>query len=161
MDPTRDIYKHESRRDTTGESISYVLEDVSIVAQTQHVVYATRTSDGEQVCIKRVVTGSSEARIVCMLSSVSMVIRGQSENHAVPVFTAFEDEENVYITYLVMPLLRHIDDSTFMAVGDVVDFVDQLLEVRVQWHWQTCSVTDISQGLAFLHKNGVAHRYIR
>lgn len=86
------------------------------------------------MCIKRVVTGSSEARIVRMLSSVSMVIRGQSENHAVPVFTAFEDEENVYITYLVMPLLRHVDDSTFITVGDVVEFVDQLLEVCIEVH---------------------------
>lgn len=84
------------------------------------------------MCIKRVVTGSSEARIVRMLSSVPMMFRGDPANHAVPVFTAFEDEENVYITYLVMPLLRHIDGSTFKVVGDVVDFVDQLLEVRAQ-----------------------------
>ncbi|KAI0733407.1 kinase-like domain-containing protein [Fomitopsis betulina] len=110
--------------------------------QTQwygHIVYATRTSDGGQVCIKRVVTGSSESRIARMLSAPPL--RDDPAIHAVPILDVFQDEENGYITYLVMPLLRHIDDPPIEAVGDVVDFVDQLLE-----------------GLAFLHKNGVAHR---
>ena len=115
--------------------------------QTQwygHIVYATRTSDGGQVCIKRVVTGSSESRIARMLSAPPL--RDDPAIHAVPILDVFQDEENGYITYLVMPLLRHIDDPPIEAVGDVVDFVDQLLEVRVDaeytgwmYHEQLCA----------------------
>lgn len=79
------------------------------------------------MCIKRVVTGSSESRIVRMLSAPPL--RDDPANHAVPILDVFQDEDNGYITYLVMPLLRHIDDPPFEVVGDVVDFIDQLLEV--------------------------------
>ncbi|KZT74482.1 hypothetical protein DAEQUDRAFT_701868 [Daedalea quercina L-15889] len=105
----------------------------------ENIMHATRILDGAQVCIKRVVSGSDELRIACMFSSTPLC--DDPANHAVPILDTFEDEENEYISYLVMPLLRHIDDPPMTAVGDVVEFIDQILE-----------------GLVFLHERSVAHR---
>ncbi|KAG1733119.1 hypothetical protein EDB19DRAFT_1896652 [Suillus lakei] len=43
--------------------------------------------------------------------------------------------------YLVMPLLRPFNDPEFMTIGEVVEFIQQILD-----------------GLHFMHKHGVAHR---
>jgi hypothetical protein len=51
-------------------------------------------------------------------------------NHSVPILDTFEDSVNKSISYLVMPFLRLIDDPSFEVVEDVLDFVDQILEVR-------------------------------
>ncbi|KAH9938692.1 uncharacterized protein B0H18DRAFT_968369 [Fomitopsis serialis] len=114
-------------------------EDTSPMYAREHIMGAIRLSDGVQVCIKRVVTATDESRIVCTFSSAPL--RDDPANHVVPILDTFQDEDNEYISYLVMPFLRHIDDPPVDVVGDVVEFVNQLLE-----------------GLAFLHKYGVAHR---
>ncbi|KAH9843772.1 uncharacterized protein C8Q71DRAFT_730007 [Rhodofomes roseus] len=105
----------------------------------EHIVRATRTSDNAPVCIKRVATASHELRIASMFSSTPLC--DDLANHAVPILDVLRDEDNEYVSYIVMPFLRHIDDPPVGAVGDVVEFVDQMLE-----------------GLAFLHRLGVAHR---
>lgn len=68
-----------------------------------------------------------ETRIALMLSSDDA--RRDPRNRAVPVLDHFEDDEDKDIAYLVMPLLRALDDPPFLCVGDVVDFCDQVLEV--------------------------------
>ena len=51
-------------------------------------------------------------------------------NHSVPILDTFEDSVNKSISYLIMPFLRLSDDPPFEVVEEVLDFVDQILEVR-------------------------------
>ena len=51
-------------------------------------------------------------------------------NHSVPVLDTFEDLVDKSISYLVMPFLRLTDDPPFEVVEEVLDFADQILEVR-------------------------------
>ena len=51
-------------------------------------------------------------------------------NHSVPILDTFVDSVDESISYLVMPFLRLSDDPVFGVVEEVVDFVDQVLEVR-------------------------------
>jgi len=51
-------------------------------------------------------------------------------NHSVPIIDTFEDPTHDSTSYLVMPFLRLIDNPPFELVGEVLEFVDQILEVR-------------------------------
>lgn len=51
------------------------------------------------------------------------------KNHCVPVLDVFEDNENHNVSYIVMPFLRAVDDPPFETVGQVIDFVTQMVEV--------------------------------
>ena len=51
-------------------------------------------------------------------------------NHSVPILDTFEDLVDKSISYLVMPFLRLTDNPPFEVVEDVLDFADQILEVR-------------------------------
>lgn len=42
---------------------------------------------------------------------------------------AFRDPELPEVDYIVMPVLRPYDDPEFGAVGEVIEFVTQILEV--------------------------------
>lgn len=88
---------------------------------------ARRIGDGNPVYIKRVKTGDDESQITSMLSSEPL--RRDPRNHSVPVFDMFPDDEDPSISYMVMPLLRLIDQPAFDLVEEVIDFIDQILEV--------------------------------
>ena len=75
--------------------------------------------------IKEVRTGDLESYIASMLSAID-----DPANHSVPILNTFEDSVNKSISYLVMPFLRLIDSPRFEVVEDVMDFADQILEVR-------------------------------
>jgi hypothetical protein len=51
-------------------------------------------------------------------------------NHSVPILDTFGDPVDKSTSYLVMPFLRLIDNPPFEVVEEVLDFVDQILEVR-------------------------------
>jgi len=53
-------------------------------------------------------------------------------NHSVPILDTFEDTVNKSISYLVMPFLRLTDRPRFEVVEEVLDFADQILEVRLE-----------------------------
>ena len=89
----------------------------------------TRIADGQQVYMKRVGTGSDEAKIAAMLSSAALC--NEPANHCVPVLSIFQDDEDSTISYMVMPLLRDMNDPPFQFVNDIVVLVDQLMEVRI------------------------------
>jgi hypothetical protein len=79
------------------------------------------------VYIKEVRTGDLESSIALLLGAVD-----DPANHSVPILDTFEDSVNKSISYLVMPFLRLTDDPPFEVVEDVLDFVDQILEVRLE-----------------------------
>ena len=86
-------------------------------------------SNGTLVCIKRVARGGAEREIATYLSQTEL--REDPRNHAVPILDTFDDDEHDGIAYIVMPMLRRVYDPPFMLVHDVIDFVDQVLEVRL------------------------------
>ena len=76
--------------------------------------------------IKEVRTGDLESSIALMFSAID-----DPANHSVPILDTFEDSVNKSISYLVMPFLRLTDSPPFAVVEEVLDFVDQILEVRL------------------------------
>lgn len=42
----------------------------------------------------------------------------------------YADDDDPKVHFIVMPLLRPFSDPTFYAVGEVVEFAQQILEVR-------------------------------
>ena len=121
----------------------------------EHLIDATRMADDAPVYIKRVRTGDTESWITSMLSSEPL--RQDPRNHSVPVFEIFPDDEDPGISYMVMPLLRLIDEPKFDLIEELIEFADQILEVRS--HLVLNAPTEASQGLVFMHEQGVAHRY--
>jgi hypothetical protein len=107
-------------------------------------VDATRKSDDKQVLIKRVAADSAETSIAEYLK-----VTCNPANHCVPILdilkpsalsdsqrqtlhtisSGFNSQEFEDEAYIVMPLLRAVDDPPFETVNDVVDLVSQLLEV--------------------------------
>ena len=83
-------------------------------------------TDGKLVYIKEVQTGDSESSMALMLSAID-----DPTNHSVPILDTFEDPVDKSISYLVMPFLRLTDDPPFEVVEEVLDFADQILEVRL------------------------------
>jgi hypothetical protein len=90
------------------------------------LVDATRMSDNKLVYIKEVQTGDLESSIALMLSAID-----DPANHSVPILDTFEDPVDKSISYLVMPFLRLTDNPPFEVVEEVLDFADQILEVRL------------------------------
>lgn len=93
-------------------------------------VDATRISDGSRVYIKRVKTESPELLIAKFLSSDPSSFAGNTQNHCVPLLDHFADNVDSRISYIVMLFLRRFDDPLFETVADVIDFVNQIVDVR-------------------------------
>ena len=77
--------------------------------------------------IKEVRTGDLESSIALKLSAID-----DPANHSVSILDTFEDTFNKSISYLVMPFLRLTDSPQFDVVEEVLDFADQILEVRLE-----------------------------
>ena len=58
-------------------------------------------------------------------------VSGNVRNHCVPILDYFfvEREDDDVTHYIVMPVLRNLDDPPFYAVAEVFEFVRQTLEV--------------------------------
>jgi hypothetical protein len=92
------------------------------------LVDAIHEETGKLVYIKEVATNSEELRIALMLTQGEFV--GDPRNHCVPVTKVFQDHENPELSYVVMPFLRLMDSPPFEYVKEIIEFVDQILEVR-------------------------------
>lgn len=127
--------------------MNFVLSDHVRPQQSRvHLIDATRISDGKLVYIKRVKTGDQESSIAVYLDQESL--RQGPRNHSVPVLDLFEDSEDPTISYMVMPFLSIADVHPFETVGEVVDFCEQLLEVR------TCSFLTCGDAHGELYRPG-------
>ncbi|KAH9888344.1 kinase-like domain-containing protein [Cubamyces lactineus] len=122
----------------TGTNLDPDFCEDSVVLNNPDVIDATRQTDGQLVAIKTIKKGSQELQISRFLSSVQ-----HDANHCVPMIDVLDDPLDPTISLMVMQYLRPWDDPELTMVGDVVDFVSQMLE-----------------GLAFLHNQRVAHRDI-
>ncbi|KAI0351975.1 kinase-like protein [Trametes cingulata] len=110
----------------------------AIMLTDPNVIDAKRRADGLLVAIKSVKKRGQELEIALFLSSIR-----QRDNHCVPVVEVLDDPLVPGNALMIMEYLRPFDDPEFIMIGDVVDFVTQMLE-----------------GLAFLHEHRVAHRDI-
>jgi hypothetical protein len=82
--------------------------------------------NNRRVCIKWVIKKSDETQIDLFFSSQALK---SSNNHCVSIHASFNDLIEPETKFIVMPLLRPFDDPEFGAVGEVVDFVTQMLEI--------------------------------
>jgi hypothetical protein len=99
------------------------------------VLDAKKGENGTAVCIKRItpkihVARTEEVEIGRYLSTEHML--GDPTNHCVPILDFFPDPVDPQVEYIVMPLLRPYDDPAMGVVGEVVDFVTQILEVSAK-----------------------------
>jgi len=92
-----------------------------------------------RVFIKRIDANTPEVGIAQFLSSEEL--RSDPANHCVPVLDVIPDSHKPGKVLLVMPLFRPYNDPPFDKVGEIVDFLRQMLE-----------------GLEFMHRHHVAHR---
>lgn len=84
--------------------------------------------NGKDVFIKRVnsMTHPDEVKIASRLGSPWS--RKDAGNHCVPILAIFSDDQDPIYQYLVMPVLRPLNEPNFTSFGEIVDFVDQTLE---------------------------------
>jgi len=101
---------------------------VLVLTNPQTHLVDAYTDDGRVVCIKPVPRNGEETRIAKMLSTAEF--RADPRNHCVPIIEVIEDPEDDSKSYMVMPFLRAADDPQFQHVKEIIDFVDQILEVR-------------------------------
>lgn len=81
-------------------------------------------------CIKMIRKKTDELEIGRYLTPIDESAPPDPRNHCVPILDAFLDPTVDGISYIVMPLLRPFDNPEFGAIGEVIDFVTQMLEVR-------------------------------
>ncbi|KAI0330382.1 hypothetical protein GY45DRAFT_1250942 [Cubamyces sp. BRFM 1775] len=122
----------------TGTNLDPEFCEDSVMLLNPDVIDALRERDGYLVAIKIVKNKGEELRLSQFLSSLE-----HPSNHCVSVVDVLEDSLNPAMSLMVMQYLRPWNDPEFNMVGDAVDFVSQMLE-----------------GLAFLHSQRVAHRDI-
>lgn len=69
-----------------------------------------------------------EAKIGQYFSSQDL--RADSRNHCTPVLDVLDAPDDESHQIIVAPLLRPYDDPPFETIGEVLDFVGQILEVN-------------------------------
>ncbi len=121
------------------------------------VIDATRMSDGTLVYLKRTPSNSQELQILSYLSSEAL--RLDPRNRCVPLLDVLQDPLDPDTTFMVMPFLRYITSPPFEVVGDILECIDQILEVRsLSLRHHHLLILIPLKGLVFIHDHGVAHR---
>ncbi|KAI9067215.1 hypothetical protein FKP32DRAFT_291079 [Trametes sanguinea] len=135
----RPRYREGWQPSWVGTNIAPDFCEDSIVSSRPQVIDATRSKDNYLVSIKTVSNRNQEIDIARFLSSFKKV----DQNHCVEVLDVLIDPLDSERSLMIMPFLRPYNNPELMTVGDVVDFVEQMLE-----------------GLSFMHGHRVAHRDI-
>ncbi|KAI0698122.1 hypothetical protein BC835DRAFT_1335777 [Cytidiella melzeri] len=107
---------------------------------TRQMVVATHVLDGRLVSIKRLETRRSD-EIWNIRRLRGDYLDALPANRCTRVLELFEDDTDRTFSFAVMPFLRAISPADFRNVGDVVDFISQIL-----------------LGIAFMHIHDIAHR---
>lgn len=90
---------------------------------------ATRISDGTLVSLKKVSATVHPHEVDIGRFLCSEEVASHPENHCVPLWDVLEDPSEDKVLILVMPLLRSCNDPEFETIGEVVDFIRQLITV--------------------------------
>jgi hypothetical protein len=107
------------------------------------------------VVIRHTTRNSAETLITSIFSSAPH--SESPENHCVPVLETIAIPENPEECLLVTPLLRDCFSPPCENVGQCLELMRQLLEVRRVFVQALSSDDHLLQGLAFMHERGVCH----
>ncbi|EIW54128.1 kinase-like protein [Trametes versicolor FP-101664 SS1] len=122
----------------SGTNLDPMYCEDAIMLKHHQVIDARRRKDNELVAIKRFRKDSQELHVAQFLTSVK-----EESKHTVPVLAVLPDPYDNRLSLMVMPHLRPCNDPEFGNIGEVIEFIDQMIE-----------------GLVFLHRHRVAHRDI-
>jgi hypothetical protein len=95
-----------------------------------HILDATRAADGLYVVLKKVDTTAHPFEIDIGRFLQSPDLKVNPANHCVSILDVLEVPSQPNSSIIVMPLLRKYNDPRFESVGEVVDFFEQVFEVR-------------------------------
>lgn len=155
-----------SCEDGVRSPVGDVYLDVSVsqspcIFQYYHLLNAQRTHDGIRVSLKSIVVSRHPYEIKIGRFFSTSPLSEDPANHCVPIYDVLKVPTDDDIVIIVMPLLRDASEPHFDSVGEVVDCIHQLFEVRP---WLTGSSWLISvfllKGLCFMHRHHVAHQYV-
>lgn len=114
----------------------------SWAAPSTDEIDATYIRDQQHVSIKFTSTDNGGAQEVEVLQHLSQpMLRGNPQNHAVPFLDTFPVPGDPEMVFIVTPYLPTWDQVPFELFGEVMDFMQQILE-----------------GMRFLHSAHIAHR---
>jgi len=105
------------------------------------VLDAIRISDGKPVFLKQVEKSDHPFEIDIGLFLSSGSLASDPRNHCVPFLEVIPLPEDDNMVVVVMPFLRRFDSPAFDTVGEVIEFVRQMIEC-----------------VQFMHEQYVAHR---
>ncbi|THH31946.1 hypothetical protein EUX98_g2224 [Antrodiella citrinella] len=83
---------------------------------------------GDLFMIKRMETDSQEVNLLLEFSTLEM--RANPYNHSVPVLDHFLKPDDPSVTFIVTPYLRPIKDPPFRLAGEIMGYLEQVLEVH-------------------------------
>jgi hypothetical protein len=94
---------------------------------------AIQLSDGRHVVLKRISKNRDPEELKILQYFNQEELSSDPMNHCVPLLNTLQTPGGEF-DIAVMPLLRDYDDPAFDTVGEVVDFVRQILEVGwISW----------------------------
>jgi len=111
------------------------------MAQLYPVLDAIRIRDDKPVFLKQIERSKHALEIDIGLFFSSDPLSSDPRNHCVPFLEVLPCPDDDDIVVVVMPFLRKFDSPDFDTVGEVVEFIRQMIE-----------------GLQFIHEHNVAHR---
>lgn len=104
--------------------------DLSCILQHYLLLDARRIRDGARVLLKCIDVLRHPYEIEIGRYFCSSSLSEDPANHCVPIYDVLEVPNADHLMILVMPLLRNATDPYFDTVGEVVDCIHQLFEVR-------------------------------
>ncbi|TFK22807.1 other/AgaK1 protein kinase [Coprinopsis marcescibilis] len=124
-------------------SISVLAEDYLSFWKTDFNDALT-VADDRHVVLKRINEHEHPNEVEILRYLNREEISADPRNHCTPLLAVLQAPEDEGYKIIVMPILRQYDRPEFDSLGEVVDFIRQLLE-----------------GFIFLHEHRVAHRDVR
>ena|SRR6267154_4416015 len=95
--------------------------------------HARRIQNDTRVSLKRIDISRHPYEIEIDRYFCTSPLNEDPANHCVPIYDVLDVPTHDHVAILVMPLLRDATDPYFDTVGEVVDCIHQLFEVRSQF----------------------------
>ncbi|KAF9005487.1 kinase-like domain-containing protein [Cyathus striatus] len=124
---------------TDPKKIKFGAEDY-IKAREISLIDATRERDGLQVMLKKIRLQYHPAEIEIANLFSSEPLASDPRNHCIPIYEVLTLPGDNDTAILVMPFLLPMDRPPFVSLGEIVEFLQQIIE-----------------GLHFMHQQNVAH----
>lgn len=142
-----------------GRPIAVSKGATDLLAQGTNVIDGKRIEDNKIVAIKHFALSDAAAKHEVKMTRLASSLPG-NENRCIPFVDALEDVDTDSL-YLITEWAGPCNKPEFFNGLEIVDFVQQTLSVRRPPFLLRRLHTDRLQGLAFLHQNGIVHRYVR